>query len=194
MTNRLIAGVFLATLYGAIPAQAGPCTLGSVCWTDLSGGAAVTELRFRSEGLDKTVTVGKGRTSFAFADLMRAVPGFSASWLCVYGRQRADDGRVSSWYISDSEGVCHDPNVVMPPVIVVPPPPAPVPPAPLPTPPAPIPPPAPVPPASEIFSDLSNREGVLSFSYKTADCPRGVQQSIGALVNGQRTITLKCRR
>lgn len=55
-------------------------------------------------------------------------------------------------------------------------------------------PPAPVPPPPEIFTGLTNSNGLLSFTYKQADCPRGVQQSTGALINGARTITLKCRR
>ncbi len=51
----------------------------------------------------------------------------------------------------------------------------------------------PIPPV-EVFSHLTNNNGVLSFDYRLADCPSGVSKSTGAARNGQRTITLRCRK
>lgn len=181
MSKRLLLCACLLLMTS--PAWA--CELGSVCWTDLSKGTAQTELRFRADGFDKTVTVGKGHTSFAFTDLVRGAAAFESDWLCVYGRQRADDGRVSAWYISDKEGICHDPEQVLPPMVIVPPP--------IVEPPPPVPPP-PAPPAQDIFTGVTNRNGLLSFSYRLAECPRGVQQTTRTDRNGQKTITLRCRK
>lgn len=105
-------------------------------------------------------------------------------WLCLDARMVKP--AVGPWLSDAKEGpAC---NVVEVGVIPLPTPPAPVPPAPLPTP------PAPVPPAPELFMGLTNSNGLLTFTYRPADCPRGVQQSTGALINGARTLTLRCRR
>lgn len=167
------------------------CTAGEVCWLDRSGGIASTELRFRAEGGEITVTVGPGLTSFRFVDAVRGSNVLPSDWLCVQARQRTADGTLSPWYLSDKEGVCNLTAKVLPPAPVPPPPPAPVDPPPAPVPP-PVP-PAPV-PVPEIFSGVTNSKGVLSFDYAVTDCKRGVQQAISALKDGRRTITLMCRK
>lgn len=55
-------------------------------------------------------------------------------------------------------------------------------------------PPPVIPPPVELFSNVTNASGVLSFDYRPADCKRGVQQGTGPLKNGSRTITLTCRK
>lgn len=152
---------------------AGPswaCERGSVCWTDLSGGQAETDLRFRADGWERTVTVGKGRTAFAFGDLLRA-NRVASDWLCVQGRQRAADGTRSAWYLSEHEGVCKPMAAVLPPE------------------------PEPdTPPPADSFGIVSQSGTRLSIEYPVADCPRGVQQTTSAIKDGRRTITLTCRQ
>ena len=105
-------------------------------------------------------------------------------WMCVDARMVQPT--VGPWLSETTAGpACNTVDVS---IIPVPTPPAPLPP--------PIPPPAPVPPLPppDTFSNLANSKGVLSFDYPVAECKRGVQQMIGALKNGARTITLICRR
>lgn len=181
---------------GAVAHAADPLTLckaGEVCWVDRSGGTAFTELRFRAQGGEKVVTVDPGVTTFAFAEIVRASGILPSDWLCVQARQRAADGTLSPWYISDKEGVCNLTAKVLPPEPVTPPPPV-VPPPPAPVPPPIVPPPLPPPAPVELFGNVRNSDGVLSFDFAPADCKRGVQQTTSALKDGRRTITLTCRK
>lgn len=151
---------------------AGPavaCELGSVCWQDLSGGQAETDLWFRADGWEQTVTVGKGGTAFVFGDLLRG-SRVSSDWLCVQGRQRAADGTRSAWYLSETEGICKPMAVVLPPD------------------------PDPQTPPSDSFGIVSQSGTRLSIEYPVVECPRGVQQTTSAIQNGRRTITLTCRK
>lgn len=170
-------------------AQAQACELGSVCWTDLSGGEATTELKFRAAGGERTAVIEPGVSTFRFVELLRASPLLPSDWLCVQGRQRNVAGASSDWFISEREGVCNQTAAVLP-APVVEPPPEPVPPPMEPDTPAPGPPE----PSIEIFSGLTNSNGLLSFFYTVLDCPRGVQQTTSAEKHGQKRITLRCRR
>lgn len=107
-------------------------------------------------------------------------------WLCLDARSRLGD-LVSAWLSeTDTGAAC---NTVEVGVIIIPPPPVVVPPPPVVIPPAP-----PILPA-EIFSNVMNSNGVLSFTYKPVDCSRGVQPRTSAkAMNGQKTVTLTCRR
>lgn len=181
MTKRLMLAFLCLTISKMVAHAADPLTLcnaGAVCWIDRSGGTAFTELRFRAEGGEKVVTINPGITSFDFAEAVRASGLVPSEWLCVQGRQRATDGTLSLWFISDKEGVCNQTAAVLPPVDPAPP----VPPSPQPV------------PVPEIFSAVTNRNGVLSFEYAVAECKRGVQQGTSALKDGRRTITLTCRK
>lgn len=179
--TRPITAILLVCCLSSV---AEACERGSVCWTDLSKGAAITELRFRAQGGERTAVIEPGVSTFRFVEMLKDSPLLPSEWLCVQGRQRHPAGKYSDWYLSEQEGVCHQTAVVLPvseagpidppPVVVVPPP--------LPE------------PSVEIFSGITNSNGLLSFSYKLADCPRGVQQGTSAAQNGQKRITLRCRR
>lgn len=178
MSKRLIIAAFLLLL--SPPAWA--CELGSVCWTDLSKGTAQTELKFKAEGGERTAVIEPGVSTFRFVEMLRDSPLLPSDWLCVQGRQRNVAGVYSDWYLSDKEGVCNQTAAVLPAS------------APDPVPPPIEPPPVVTPPAVDIFTGLTNRDGLLSFAYKLTECPRGVQQTTSAAKDGQKTITLRCRK
>jgi len=101
-------------------------------------------------------------------------------WMCV--DTRMVQPTVGPWLSETTDGpACNTVDVS---IIPVPTPPAPVPPAPAPLPPS--------PPPAEIFSSLTNKDGVLTFSVKKIDCPNGVSKTTSALKNGSQTVTLKC--
>ena len=120
------------------------------------------------------VPASAGHVIVTFAPLPPTPP--TDRWLCVDARQVSPT--TGPWLSETKEGpAC---NVVEVGTIVLPPPPPPTPPS--------------EPPPSEIFSNVRTSKGQLAVDYLVADCPRGVQQAIGALKNGSRTITLICRR
>lgn len=104
-------------------------------------------------------------------------------WMCVDARMVRPT--VGPWLSETPDGpACTTVDVTVIPV--------PTPPPPIPTPPAPVPLPLPSPP--NLFTNLRQADGRLSVDYQVGACPRGVQQTTGALKNGSRTITLTCRR
>lgn len=103
-------------------------------------------------------------------------------WMCLDARSRVGD-LVSPWLsATDSGAACAAVEVGT---------------IPLPTPPPPVvmpPPMPPLPPQSDIFTNVQQRDGRLSVEYQIAACPRGVQQTTSAVKDGVKTITLTCRR
>lgn len=103
-------------------------------------------------------------------------------WMCLDARVITGD-RAGQWLSETPAGpACNAVEVGTIPV------PTPPPPAPQPIPPSPI------PPQPDIFTNVQQADGRLSLEYQVGACPRGVQQTTGALKNGRRTITLTCRR
>lgn len=148
------------------------CEHGWVCWTDRSDGTATTELRFRAQGGELITTVPASVTQWAFVDLLRASPILPSDWLCVQARQQAPDGTLSNWYISATEGVCNATAAILPPI---------------PVPPPPVEPPAP-------WTTVTVEERSLKFSYRLTDCPKGIRKQNGKIINGSRTVTMRCRK
>lgn len=179
MINRLWFWLAFALIGWAAPSMA--CDLGFVCWTDLSAGTAQTELRFRAQGGERTAVIEAGRTSFRFVEMLKDSPLLPSDWLCVQGRQRNVAGVYSDWFISDKEGVCNQTAAVMPATA-----PDPVPP---PVEPAPVTPS----PASPITA-VTVKGNDLTFEYKLAECPKGIQMKSGKIINGSRTVTMTCRK
>lgn len=132
-----------------------------------------------------SVPSAAGRVGVQF-DPLPAVPT-TDRWLCVDARS-VQGPLAGPWLSETTEGAAC--NTVEVETIVLPPPPPIVPPPPV------VPPPTPPsePPPAELFGNLHNSKGVLSFDYFTRDCPRGVQQTTSAARNGFKTITLTCRR
>ncbi len=126
-------------------------------------------------------------TATTFTVTFPAVPSEPPTdrWMCVDARAIVA-GMPGPWLSETATGPSC--NAFEAGLVVVPTPPAPLPP--------PTPPPAPVPPQPppDTFSNLANSKGVLSFDYPVAACTRGVQQTISALKDGRRTITLMCRK
>jgi len=126
-------------------------------------------------------------TATTFTVTFPAVPSEPPTdrWMCVDARAIVA-GVPGAWLSETATGPSC--NVFEAGLVVVPTPPAPLPP--------PTPPPSPVPPLPppDIFTNLQQADGRLSLDYQVGACPRGVQQTTGALKNGARTITLICRR
>lgn len=168
----------------------------TVTWTPATDPAEQYEFRWRHFASSDWIALPTVPASnWSLQVTFPALPATPTTdrWMCVDARMVKPT--VGPWLSETTEGAAC--NTVEVPVLPVPTPPPPVvvPPPPAPVPPVPVPPsPAPVPPAPEIFADLTNRDGLLSFSYRAADCPRGVQQSTSSLINGRRTITLRCRK
>ena len=184
MTKPLGFWLAVALMGWAAPSLA--CDLGSVCWTDLSGGTATTELRFRAQGGERTAVIEAGRTTFRFVEMVKDSPLLPSDWLCVQGRQRNVAGVYSDWFISDKEGVCNQTTAVMPPA-------APDPVTPPIEPPPVVPPPVQPPPASPLTA-VTVKGNDLTFDYKLAACPKGIQMKSGKIINGSRTVTMTCRK
>ena len=93
-------------------------------------------------------------------------------WMCLDARSRIGD-LVSPWLSETASGpACAAVEVG---IVAIPAPPA-------------------LPPTPDVFTGLTQLDGRLSVDYQIAACPRGVQQTTSAVVNGRRTITLRCRR
>lgn len=123
-------------------------------------------------------------TVTTFTATFSPVPNEPATdrWMCVDARAVVS-GVPGAWLSDTTAGPACDVFGVA--VVIVPPPPAPIP----------VPTPPPVPPLPpQIFTNVQQADGRLSMDYQVGACPRGVQQAIGALKNGSRTITLICRR
>lgn len=186
---KVAAGVASCFILGSVAAALSAVSNGSftATWTPAVDPAEQYEFRWRHFASPDWIALptmpgAAGSMLVAF----KALPNTPATdrWMCVDARMVKPT--VGVWLSETPDGpACDTVNVSVIPVPT--PPPAP---APIPVPPAPV----PVPPAPEIFGDLTNSNGLLSFSYKAVDCPRGVQQSTGALMNGLRTITLRCRK
>jgi hypothetical protein len=97
------------------------CEPGVVCWTDGSAGKATTTIKLSSAGgiLSRTFAPGVLRWEFV-TELKAAHPLFQSPWICAQGRHTYPDGKLSNWYLSETEGQCVQ---FVPPVIVPPPPP-----------------------------------------------------------------------
>lgn len=180
MSKILLALVAMILL--SIPVHAQPvsfCEKGWVCWTDGSGGKAQTELKIRTDGPDMMKMIAAGVTRFDLRDVLK---DSRSEWLCVHARQVYPDWTVSAWYISETEGVCDAMSAVLTPVVVPPP----VMPPPI------VPPPIPVP--TSPLTNVTVTGNSLTFDYKTADCPKGIQMQSGKIVSGKRTVTMTCRK
>lgn len=126
MHSRIILAGLLILLASTAHAQTVAfCERGTLCWTDNSSGQAQTELKFshqpdgNAEAVrTETVIAEKGVSVFDFVELLRTS---KSQWVCVQARTR-QDGKVSGWYISDTEGLCKELALVMPggPVVVPP--------------------------------------------------------------------------
>jgi hypothetical protein len=94
-------------------------------------------------------------------------------WMCLDARSRVGD-LVSAWLSETADGAaCAAVEVGTIQLPTLPP---------------------PLPPQPDIFTDIQQSDGRLSLDYQIGACPRGVQQTTSAAVNGRKTITLKCRR
>lgn len=120
--------------------------------------------------------------ALSFIHTFSPLPAIPATdrWLCVDARSKLGD-QLGTWLSETATGAAC--NTVEVGTVVLPPPPPPI--VPPPTPPQP-------PPPTELFSNLKNSAGVLSFDYRTADCPRGVSKITGPAKNGIRIVTLTC--
>lgn len=160
-----------------------------VLWDVPADTTSVYELRWQHFAQPEwqplpSVPSGAGSLTVTFSPLP-ATPA-TDRWVCVDARS-VHGGSVGPWLSTLPHGAAC--NVVEVGSIVLPPPPPIVPPpvVPPPTPPS-------EPPPAELFGNLHNSKGVLSFDYAIRDCPRGVQQTTSAVRNGFKTITLTCRR
>ncbi|MCS6297175.1 MAG: hypothetical protein H8K09_13145 [Nitrospira sp.] len=155
-------------------------------WTPATDAAEQYEFRWRHFASDDWLALptmpgpaGSMRVTFT---ALPTVPT-TDRWMCVDARMVTPT--VGAWLSETSDGPsCNTVDVAVIPV--------PTPPPPIPTPPAPA--PSPIPPQPNIFTNLQQADGRLSLEYQVGACPRGVQQTTGALKNGRRTITLTCRR
>lgn len=111
--------------------------------------------------------------SFLYAYPALPTEPITDRWMCLDARSRVGD-LVSPWLSeTDSGAACAAVEVG---TISLP-----------------IPPP-PTPPQPEIFTNVRQANGQLSVEYQIGACPRGVQQTTSAVIDGSKTITLKCRR
>lgn len=155
-------------------------------WTPATDPAEQYEFRWRHFAApDWIVLPTVPGTTGSLLVAFTALPNTPATdrWMCVDARMVQP--QVGAWLSETSAGAAC--NTVDVSIIPVPTPP-PAPPAPITTPPSPI------PPQPNIFTNLQQADGRLSLEYQVGACPRGVQQTTGALKNGRRTITLTCRR
>lgn len=182
MRVRTISGVLAwCGLLGLVAVALGAVSNGSftATWTAATDPAEQYEFRWRHFAAPEWVALpsmagAAGSMRIEFETLPNTPT--TDRWMCVDARMVRP--KVGAWLSETSTGAaCNTVDVAVLPV---------------PTPPAPVPPP-PSPP-TETFSNLTNRKGVLSFDYQLADCKRGVQQTVGQIKNGTRTITLTCRR
>lgn len=177
-------------LVASVPAQAVQNGSFTATWTPATDPAEVYEFRWRHFAAPDWIALphmkgSLGTMTVAFSALP-ATPT-TDRWMCLDARQI--EPVVGPWLSTTTIGAaCNTVEIgtmaLPPPPPVVAPPPVVVPPA---TPPS-------VPPIVELFGNLTNKHGVLSFDYFTRDCPRGVRQTTSAEKNGLRTITLTCRR
>ena len=150
-------------------------------WNPPTDPRAVYEFRWRhfANGNWQALPEQEGR-ALSFVHRYPALPNEPTTdrWLCLDARSRVGD-LVSQWLSETSDGAACSTEELG--AIAVPAPP------PVELPPPPMPPP-------DVFTDIEQADGRLSFSYQIAACPRGVQQTTSAAVNGRKTITLRCRR
>lgn len=163
--NWLILCVLLCPVLASAQVV-GFCDKGTVCWTDGSQGTAATEIKFASDDVNFTQKVAAGQTRFVFAERFKTS---KSSWICIQARHAYPNGTFSSWYVSDTEGVCNTLAAVMPGGVTPPP----SPPPPGPTSPSP-------PPSGPVFQNI--RQGkwtdprtkkqydAIYFDHAKADC------------------------
>jgi hypothetical protein len=158
------------------------CEKGVICWTDYSKGSATTELRFRAQGGETTVHIKPGTTQFPFGDFINKSSILPSDWLCMQARQKAEDGTLSNWYISDTEGICNLTANLLPPVIVEPPPVEPPPVEPPPVEPPPVePPPVEPPPVPIVTTKEALQDGLktcLSKKLAHTACMKALAQAL----------------
>ena len=159
---------------------AGSAAAQVVTWTDGSAGTASTEVKVTSEDGVLTIKQLPGMSTLSLVETIKAM---TSPWFCVQARHVYPDGKVSGWFLSESEGICKlrsqfpSAPVVEPPPIVVMPPPI-----------------VPPPPPPSAFSAVTAQGNTLAFSYQTTACPKGIQMTSGKIINGSRTVTMTCRK
>lgn len=143
---------------------------------DVPEQSAVYEFRWRHFAAPDWITLpAQPAITGTFTAAFQPLPTepITDRWMCLDARSRVGD-LVSPWLSETADGpACAGVEVG---VIPVPPP------------------PVPAEPQLEVFTNLTQADGRLSIEYQISACPRGVQQTTSAAVNGRKTITLKCRR
>lgn len=121
-----------------------------------------------------------------FAHTFPPLPATPATdrWLCVDARSKLGD-QIGPWLSETATGAAC--NTVEVGTVILPPPPPPIVPPPV------VPPPVQPPPASPLTA-VTVKGNDLTFDYKLAACPKGIQMKSGKIINGSRTVTMTCRK
>lgn len=172
----VINAIIVSCACVVIAARAVPNGSFTATWDPPTDPRAVYEFRWRHFAQPAWQQLPEQAASaLAFTYVYPALPSTPSTdrWMCLDARSRVGD-LVSPWLSeTDSGAACAAVEVG---TIT------------LPTPPPPL------PPQPEIFTNVQQANGQISVEYQISACPRGVQQTTSAVIEGRKTITLKCRR